>query len=155
QAERTPDAHAVTDDATKLTYAELDRRSNQLAHWLLRHGAGPQVRVGVALGRSTELIVALLCVFKAGAGYIPLDPGYPAERIAWMIGDSGARLVLADGALSTKAFDGIIRSADLRHELIGEPTDRLDAPVHPENTAYVIYTSGSTGRPKGVVVPHR
>jgi amino acid adenylation domain-containing protein/non-ribosomal peptide synthase protein (TIGR01720 family) len=155
QAERTPDALAVEDDTTKLTYAELDRRSNQLAHWLLCHGVGPEVHVGVALGRSTELVVALLGVLKAGASYIPLDPGYPAERIAWMIADSGARFVLADGALSTKAYDGIVRWADLRRELIGEPTDRPDALVHPETTAYVIYTSGSTGRPKGVVVPHR
>jgi amino acid adenylation domain-containing protein/non-ribosomal peptide synthase protein (TIGR01720 family) len=155
QAGRTPDAVAVGDDTSKLTYAELDQRSNQLAYWLLRHGVGPEVRVGVALKRSTELVVALLGVLKAGACYVPIDPGYPAERIAWMIGDSGAPLVLTDTALSMKVYDGIVRWADLWPEVIDEPIDPLEAAVYPESAAYVIYTSGSTGRPKGVLVPHR
>ncbi|MBV8457602.1 MAG: amino acid adenylation domain-containing protein, partial [Acetobacteraceae bacterium] len=155
QAECTPDAVAVVDDTCVLTYADLDRRTNQLARWLRRQGVGPEVLVGVALERSTELVVALLGVLKAGAGYLPIDPGYPAERIAWMIGDSGVRFVLADTALPAQKYAGILRWPELQPEVMGEAIDRLGVPEYPENPAYVIYTSGSTGRPKGVVVPHR
>ncbi|MBW4718788.1 non-ribosomal peptide synthetase [Saccharothrix obliqua] len=124
---------------TALTAAELDARSNQAAHRLRALGVGPETVVGVRLERGVELVVALLGVLKAGGAYLPLDPEYPAERLDFMVADSGARLVITPGDL-----------ADL-----DEPDTPVVSGVVPGNAAYVIYTSGSTGLPKGVVVEHR
>ncbi|NUS66706.1 MAG: amino acid adenylation domain-containing protein [Saccharothrix sp.] len=133
QTARTPDATAVVHDGVTLTYAELDRRSTALAHEL----RGNDV-VAVAVPRSVELLVALLGVLKAGAAYLPLDLDYPAERIEFMLADSGATTVVRpEDCADTEA-----------------PRAELPAP-HPDQPAYLIYTSGSTGRPKGVVVTHR
>ncbi|MEU9049299.1 amino acid adenylation domain-containing protein [Streptomyces sp. NPDC048384] len=174
QAARTPHAPAlVTDDGrTALDYAELHTRANRLARLLISHGVGPEHLVGVALDRGTDLVVALLAVLKAGAAYVPLDTGYPAERLAFMVEDAAPTLVLTtadtarilppgvpllllgtdtgmdtdtgtESGTDTTAFD----SAELTD------ADRLQ-PLRPEHPAYVIYTSGSTGRPKGAVVPH-
>ncbi|AGZ41987.1 non-ribosomal peptide synthase/polyketide synthase [Actinoplanes friuliensis] len=139
QVARTPDAVAVECDGRTLSYAELDRRSNQVARWLIGQGAGPERFVGVVLPRSPELIVTLLGVAKSGAAYVPVDPAYPAERIAYILEDARPVLVIDDAAVLTAAGD---------HD---EAPVNQAGPAHP---VYVIYTSGSTGRPKGVVVQH-
>nr|WP_285478570.1 non-ribosomal peptide synthetase [Amycolatopsis sp. NBRC 101858] len=140
QVSRTPDATALVFEDEELTYAELDAVSNRLARALAERGAGPERVVAVALPRSTHLVTAILAVLKTGAAYLPLDPGYPAERIAFMLEDAAPALVLA--------------TADDMPLLDGVSDAPLDVALKPENPAYVIYTSGSTGRPKGVVVPH-
>ncbi|HEX4961001.1 MAG TPA: amino acid adenylation domain-containing protein, partial [Thermoanaerobaculia bacterium] len=138
QAARTPEAVAVTFGGEPLTYRQLDRRANGLAHWLRRMGVGQEVRVGVALERSLEMVVSLLAVLKAGGAYVPLDPSYPAERLAFMREDAGVTLVLSPETLPAAA----------------EAESAPGSGVGPQNAAYVIYTSGSTGRPKGVQIPH-
>ncbi|MER5931170.1 amino acid adenylation domain-containing protein [Streptomyces sp. NPDC002054] len=160
QAAATPDAVAVLFEEEQLTYRELDERANRLAHALVAQGVGPETVVAVATRRSPDLVVALLGVSKAGGAYLPVDHTYPAERIAYMVEDSGARLAVVD-AVAAEVLAG--------H---GLPTLRVDeavadragtggsvAPVERfqtlDSAAYVIYTSGSTGRPKGTVVTHR
>ncbi|WP_372665337.1 non-ribosomal peptide synthetase [Amycolatopsis kentuckyensis] len=140
QVARTPDATALVFEDDELTYAELDAVSNRLARVLADRGAGPERVVALALSRSTHLVTAILAVLKTGAAYLPLDPGYPADRIAFMLQDAQPALVLA--------------TADDLPRLDGVSDAPLDVVLRPENPAYVIYTSGSTGRPKGVVVPH-
>ncbi|WP_103380327.1 non-ribosomal peptide synthase/polyketide synthase [Pseudonocardia dioxanivorans] len=134
----TPDTTAVVFEGSSVSYAELDRRANLLAHDLLARGVSRGSVVAVRLERSIELIVALYAVHKAGAAYLPVDPGYPAERIAFVLEDARPVVVLDDPA----AFP-----------VDGDPANP-DTVVTPADPAYVIYTSGSTGRPKGVVVPH-
>ncbi|KAF3468931.1 non-ribosomal peptide synthetase [Streptomyces sp. Tu 3180] len=167
QADRHPDRTAVTAEDEHLTYRELDRRADRLARLLLRHGAGPGHLVALALPRSAVLPVALLAVLKTGAGYLPLDPGYPADRLALMIEDARPALLLTVSGEADRVpagphritLDGPACRAALE-ALADTPLTDADrggpgrAP-HPDHTAYVIYTSGSTGRPKGVVVPHR
>ncbi|MFF8726760.1 non-ribosomal peptide synthase/polyketide synthase [Streptomyces sp. NPDC015171] len=145
QAARTPDAVALIDGDRELTYAEVDRAANRLAHRLLGDGVGPERVVALALPRSAASVVAQLAVAKAGGAFLPVDPDYPAERREFMIRDAGARPVLGDPA-EVWAADG--------PETAPTDTDRTTAltPAHP---AYVIYTSGSTGTPKGVTVTHR
>ncbi|MFI6816670.1 amino acid adenylation domain-containing protein [Nonomuraea sp. NPDC050328] len=135
QVERAPDAPAVDG----LTYRELDVRANRLAHALIARGAGPDRLVGLALPRSADLVVAILAVLKTGAAYLPLDPSYPADRLAFMVEDAGPVCVVDESW-----FD----------ELGGLPAHAPARTAEPEDAAYVIYTSGSTGRPKGVVVTH-
>ncbi|MEU6796705.1 amino acid adenylation domain-containing protein [Nonomuraea wenchangensis] len=135
-ADTRPDAVAVG----SLSYAELDRRANQVAQWLLASGVRPEEPVGVLLERRPELVVAMLGVLKAGAAYLPLDPVYPERRNQAVVADAGARFVLTDAELAAAA------------DASGE---RPGVKVRPEHLAYVIYTSGSTGRPKGVAVEHR
>ncbi|MBW3570675.1 MAG: amino acid adenylation domain-containing protein, partial [Gemmatimonadetes bacterium] len=157
QAERAPDAPAVLDAGGPLPYAELDRRANRLAHLLRRRGVGPEVRVGVCMERGPELLVCILGVLKAGGAYVPVDPGSPAERIALLLRDSAASLLLADdGAAGAVAADGarVLRLDALRDELAAQPEHAPEDRSHPQAAAYVLYTSGSTGTPKGVVVPH-
>jgi amino acid adenylation domain-containing protein len=155
QALRTPDASAVTDGDTTLSYAELDRRANRLAHHLRRQGIGVETRVGVCMQRSVPLVVALLATLKAGATYVPLDPHYPPDRRAFMLRDAGVALLVADAT----AWDLVPRGPGiprLEPDTAGDgPSTRPQVPIHPASLAYVIYTSGSTGRPKGVMVPHR
>ncbi|MFF0205651.1 amino acid adenylation domain-containing protein [Streptomyces sp. NPDC005017] len=155
QARRTPDAPALVHGDLTLTYAELNQRANRLAHDLLDRGVGPGGLVAVALPRSVPLIVALLAVLKTGAAYLPLDPGYPAERLGHMLDDAGPVCVLTDTDTAVRLprtttpyvlLDGL----DLTGRLRVDPPRALT----PGRPAYVIYTSGSTGRPKGVVVPH-
>jgi natural product biosynthesis luciferase-like monooxygenase protein len=152
QVARTPEAVALIHGGQELTYAALDRRANQLAHLLVARGVGPDVPVGVCLERSPELVVAVLAVHKAGGAYLPLDPAYPAQRLAAMIEDSGVRLVLADGEVVAGGAE--VLRLDQRPEQ-GQPTDRPACAVPPSALAYLIYTSGSTGKPKGVMVEHR
>ncbi|MCP2170053.1 non-ribosomal peptide synthetase, partial [Goodfellowiella coeruleoviolacea] len=132
---RQPDALAVG----SLSYGELNARANRFAWWLVASGVGPGDLVGLVLPGSVELVVAMLGVLKAGAGYVPVDPAYPAERIAFLLADSAPVLVVDDVAVVD--VDG--------------PVEDLGVVIDPRSTAYVVYTSGSTGRPKGVVVEHR
>ncbi|MER5424357.1 amino acid adenylation domain-containing protein [Streptosporangium roseum] len=157
QAARTPGAVAVTFEGSHLTYAELNERANRVAHRLGELGVGPETLVGVYAERSAELVVALLGVLKAGAAYLPLDPEYPADRLAFMINDAGAPVVLTQGHLraSVPATDATILDLDESGEWAGRSTDDPRPPVTSGNAAYVIYTSGSTGRPKGVPNTHR
>ncbi|MFI5836251.1 amino acid adenylation domain-containing protein [Micromonospora sp. NPDC051300] len=152
QAARTPDAEAVRHGDTALSYRDLDRAANRLARVLLARGVGRGDRVGVCLPRTPELVVALLAVLRAGAAYVPLDPAYPAARVAFMTADSGARLVLTTADLAGR-FPGPTVLTD-RLDPTGDGTDPA-VPVTPDDLAYVIYTSGSTGRPKGVAIEHR
>ena len=134
---RDADAVAVSDDRTSLSFRELDVHANRLAHRLIAAGAAPETRVAVLLPRSAELLVALLAVLKTGAAYVPVDPGYPAERIAYLLEDARPICVVED-----------VEAPDF-------PDHAPEVALVPEHPAYVIYTSGSTGRPKGVVVSHR
>jgi amino acid adenylation domain-containing protein len=158
QAERTPDAVAVVDEDAHMTYAELNRRANQLARHLMSLGVGPEALVGVCLERSAQTFVALLGILKAGAAYVPLDPSYPAERLAFMLEDSGAGVLLTQSELlgrlplSASAVVCIDRdSAAIARHGAENPVRALK----PENLLYAIYTSGSTGKPKGVMATHR
>ncbi|MDX2705104.1 non-ribosomal peptide synthase/polyketide synthase [Streptomyces sp. PA03-6a] len=163
QAARTPDAAAVVFEGLQLTYAELNTRANRLARLLVTRGAGPENRVAVMMDRSADLVTTLLAVVKAGAAYAPIDPEYPAERVAYVLRDAKPTLVV-----TTREVEGVLPETVAR-VVLDDPTtitklarmtdddlsdtDRGGAllPAHP---AYVIYTSGSTGRPKGVAVPH-
>ncbi|MET9610097.1 amino acid adenylation domain-containing protein, partial [Streptomyces sp. NPDC006512] len=153
QAARTPDAPALVFEDTVLSYRELQDRAGRLAALLAHHGAGRGRSVAVALGRSADTVVSLLAVMKAGAAYVPVDPAYPAERIAYILDDSRPALVITTTALQDSLpADGTPRLLLDTAELPDEPA--ADAALTPADAAYVIYTSGSTGRPKGVVVTH-
>ncbi|MEU6041875.1 amino acid adenylation domain-containing protein, partial [Actinomadura sp. NPDC047616] len=159
QAARTPHAPAVTHGAATWTYAELAAAANRVARELIARGAGPERIVGVALERSPELIAVLLGVLKAGAAYLPLDPGYPAARLAVMVADADPAVVVCTDATAPALPAGVplLRWDDpaiaARPDTPPTDADRT-APLLPAHPAYVIYTSGSTGEPKGVVVPH-
>ncbi|MFD4777407.1 amino acid adenylation domain-containing protein, partial [Streptomyces sp. NPDC058427] len=164
QVARTPGNPAVAHAGHEIGYAELDERANRLARLLIRRGAGPERFVAIALPRSAEMIVALMAVLKSGAAYLPVDPGYPADRIAFMLSDARPTLVLTTREAAEALPDGtealLLDDPETLSELAVLPgTAPADAdrtrPLTPDNPAYVIYTSGSTGRPKGVVVPHR
>ncbi|MFF4815699.1 non-ribosomal peptide synthase/polyketide synthase [Kitasatospora sp. NPDC001309] len=162
QAARTPDAPAVRSGGTVLSYRELDERSNRLARLLIAAGAGPERFVALALPRTAELVVALLAVLKSGAGYLPVDPGYPAERIAYLFEDVRPEAVITDSGAGRRLPAGgftriLLDDPDCAARLAAAPAEALDvqersAPLLPGHPAYVIHTSGSTGRPKGVVV---
>ncbi|GAB7110203.1 hypothetical protein JCM4814A_85180 [Streptomyces phaeofaciens JCM 4814] len=155
QARRTPDAIAVTCGSVHLTYAELDRGANRLAHFLRARGAGRGATVAVLLPRSAETVVAVLAVLKAGAAFVPVDPAHPTERIRTVLDDSGAALVLVRGAHGAVPETASVLDLDAERARIGaQPDDGPRPPVGPDDLAYVLYTSGSTGRPKGVAVRH-
>ncbi|HEX3788440.1 MAG TPA: amino acid adenylation domain-containing protein, partial [Pseudonocardiaceae bacterium] len=155
QVARTPDLPAVRSAAGPISYAELDRRANRLAHLLIARGAGPERVVALALPRSVDIVVAQLAVAKSGAAFLPVDPEYPAERIAFMLADADPVLVISTAELAA----GLPTDVLLIDASAGQPehaptdADRRSA-LHPTAAAYLIYTSGSTGRPKGVLVPH-
>ncbi|MFI2345841.1 amino acid adenylation domain-containing protein [Streptomyces sp. NPDC019443] len=155
QARRTPDATALIHEAGRTTYAELDARAEALAGTLLAQGVTPETVVAVAVPRSAETLIAMLGVLKAGAAYLPVDVDYPADRVRYLLEDSGARTVVVTAASRTR----LPALAGVTHVVVGEEQATAGTPVtasvHPDSAAYVIYTSGSTGRPKGVVVPHR
>jgi amino acid adenylation domain-containing protein len=161
QAGRTPERAAVTFGGVTATYAELEARANRLARCLRRRGVGRGTLVGVALERSSDMLAAVLAVMKAGGTYVPLDPSYPAARLALMVDDSRMSVSIARrdaaAALGFEAARTLSPDADAA-EIAGEvaePPPALDTPADAEDAAYVIYTSGSTGKPKGVRVPHR
>ena len=154
-----PDAVAVSHADGSLTYRALEERANRLAHRLRRLGIGPEARVAVCMERAPELIVALFAVLKAGGGYVPVDPAFPADRIAYMLEDSDAAVLLTHARLAERLprFDGTVIAVDADWAEIAstESADRPEIDIDPANVAYAIYTSGSTGRPKGVQIEHR
>ncbi|UVL81789.1 amino acid adenylation domain-containing protein [Pseudomonas sp. B21-028] len=157
QVQRTPEAVAVLHGEQRLTYAELNERANQLAHYLRGQGVQPDSRVAICVERGVDMVVGLLAILKAGGGYVPLDPAYPADRIAYMLEDSAPAVVLAQ-----KATLGLLAEASMPVIDLGSglwQDESVLNPLVPELTsahlAYVIYTSGSTGLPKGVMIEHR
>ncbi|HRY70517.1 MAG TPA: amino acid adenylation domain-containing protein, partial [Phycisphaerae bacterium] len=153
-----PDAVAVVYKDQSMTYAELNRRANQLAHYLRGLGVGHETLVGICAGRSPDMVVGLLGILKAGGVYMPLDPAYPRERLAVMIEDSHASVVVTTSAFRAQldALAGRLVCLDETWPMIaGESAENPVCRVSPDNLAYVMYTSGSTGRPKGVEISHR
>lgn len=158
QADRCPDETAVTCGADRLSYRELDRAANRLAHHLITLGVGPDVAVCVLLDRSIDMLVGLLGVLKAGGCYVPLEPSYPASRLSFMAAETAAPVLLTRSDLAGRvpAAPWSVVAVDTERERIGRlPAHRPHTAVTPDNLAYVIYTSGSTGTPKGVMAPHR
>ncbi|EEF60005.1 hybrid non-ribosomal peptide synthetase/type I polyketide synthase [Pedosphaera parvula] len=168
-AAETPNAAAVVFDGKCLTYQELNRRANRLAHYLKRNGVGPDVLVGLCVERSLEMVIGLLGILKAGGAYLPLDPEYPMERVAFILQDAKAPVLLTQQSLLRKlpviapSTDGTSQVQNravfcLDPDLSAIPERNEENPVcatTQENLAYVLYTSGSTGQPKGVQIPHR
>ncbi|WP_315827744.1 MULTISPECIES: amino acid adenylation domain-containing protein, partial [unclassified Bradyrhizobium] len=157
QAERSPDAVAVICGSEQLCYGELERRSNQLARHLRDLGVGPEVVVGLCVDRSIEMVVGLLGILKAGGAYLPLDPGFPPERLSYMVIDAATRVVVTQTALLDRLpeypFSVVRLDTDWPEIAKRVPTAPASA-AGPDNIAYVIYTSGSTGKPKGVMGRH-
>ena len=156
--ELSPRAPALVFDEQQITYRELNSKANQLAHHLRGLGVGPETIVAVCMERSIEMVVGLLGILKAGAAFLPLDPTYPKERLAFMLSDAKAAVVLTQASLKATlpAFEGALVFLDTDWPGIAQhnkqnPTTSVDS----QNLAYVIYTSGSTGEPKGVLVQHR
>jgi amino acid adenylation domain-containing protein/non-ribosomal peptide synthase protein (TIGR01720 family) len=158
QVERTPEAVAVASGDNRLTYRELNARSNQLAHWLRQHETGPDVLVGVCMERSLEMVIALYGILKAGGAYVPLDPEYPHARLASIVEDSRLRIVLTQDhlreVLDTFSGQSLCLDTQWEDELAGQLRSNPENLARPDNLAYVIYTSGSTGGPKGVMIEH-
>ena len=160
---RAPDAVAVVFRDEQLTYAELDTRANQLAHYLVERGVGPEVLVGICAQRGIDSLIGMLAVMKAGGAFLPLDPEYPADRLAFMLTDAAVRVLLTEDELRPR-----IRNLELggqapqlvcldrdRPSFATGPVDAPEVSVGADNLVYVIYTSGSTGEPKGVQIEHR
>jgi amino acid adenylation domain-containing protein len=162
QAEAAADAEAVACEGQRLSYGELNKRANQLARYLRRRGVGPEVVVGIYMGRTVEMVVALLGVLKAGGAYVPLDGSYPIERLRYMVEDAGIEVVLTQRGFMEevvkRASEGLrelINIDEEWEEISKESAEKFDSGVSAENLAYIIYTSGSTGKPKGVMIQHR
>jgi amino acid adenylation domain-containing protein len=158
QAARTPKATAVVFGNESLTYSELDRRSNQLARHLIELGAKPDGLVAICVERSLEMVVGLLGILKSGSAYVPLDPAYPRDRVAFMLENSEAPLIVAQASLKENlpASNARVVLIDSDWPEIAKQSEANPAlTLDPTNRAYVIYTSGSTGKPKGVEIPHR
>ncbi len=158
QVEKTPQGVALVSDAGSMSYAELNERSNQLAHYLRRRGVGAESLVGIMMERSAALVVALLGILKAGGSYLPLDPDYPRERLRFMLEDAGVEVVLSEQRLAERLPESgsLLMLVDGEGEAIAqESRANPEAVVSGENLAYVLYTSGSTGQPKGAMLAHR
>ncbi|MEU3648453.1 non-ribosomal peptide synthase/polyketide synthase [Lentzea sp. NPDC034063] len=161
QVARTPEATALVCDDVRLSYVELNERANRLAHLLISAGAGPERSVVLAMPRSADLVVAAMAVLKSGAAYLPIDPGYPAERISLILDDARPALVLTTTGVADRIPDHenvtrlVLDEPAAVEELAASPADDPAGGLLVDSPAYVIYTSGSTGRPKGVVVSHR
>jgi amino acid adenylation domain-containing protein len=153
-----PDAPAVISSRRRITYGELDRHSNRVAHWLRRRGVQPNTLVGVVMEKGWEQVVAALGVLKAGAAYLPVDAGLPAERVRYLLEQGEVKVALTQSFLRPEWSwpEGVlIRALDDEDAWRGEEDTRLESGCGPDDLAYVLYTSGSTGRPKGVAMPHR
>lgn len=158
QARNSPDTVAVEFQGQQLSFAELNARVNQLAHYLIENGVGPEVKVGICMERSIEMLVGIFGVLKAGGAFVPLDPSYPAERLNYLLADAAAGVVL-----SQRALVNIMPDCDARvicldegwEEVAGRSRENPTRDLEPEHLAYIIYTSGSTGSPKGVMVTHQ
>jgi amino acid adenylation domain-containing protein len=158
QVVQRPEAIATVFGDEQLTYKELNNRSNQLAHYLQKKGVKAETLVPICLERSLEMIIGILGVLKAGGAYVPIDPEYPADRISYMLEDTGAKLVLSSKASREKLSGSNIDIIELDSDwekIKKEKDSNLNAYVSPDQLAYVIYTSGSTGKPKGVMIEHR
>src|SRR6185369_13782041 len=157
-AQESPDDLAVVYEAERLTYGELNRRANKLAHHLIKLGVGPDVTVGLCLERSTDLISGLLGIMKAAGAYVPLDPGLPTARLSMILAEAGARVLLTRSTFAKDLAEHVETVVSLDDEaalLANEDSTNPAKRVFEEHLAYVIFTSGSTGRPKGVAVEHR
>lgn len=157
QVQARPEAVVAVFEDMQLTYNELNRRSNQLAHYLRGMGIGPEVFVGVCMERSLEMVVAILGILKAGGAYVPLDPAYPSERLAFMLQETQAPVVLTHGRLAealSACKTRIVRLDAHGESITHEKKTNVDSRVTSANLAYVMYTSGSTGKPKGVLIQH-
>jgi natural product biosynthesis luciferase-like monooxygenase protein len=158
QVAKTPDAIAVIFEDTKLSYRELDERSNQLGHYLRTSGVKEETLVPICMERGMNMLIGLLGILKAGGAYVPVDPQYPAERVAYMLENTGAGLVLSSrkskSRITVKQITLIDMDADWK-TISKEPVSAVHTSLLPENMAYMIYTSGSTGNPKGVMIEHR
>jgi len=159
QVERTPDAIAVVFEDQQLTYRQLNSRANQLAHYLMRKGVGPEVLVGICVERSLEMVIGILGILKAGGAYVPLDPTYPKERLSFMLDDARVPVLLTQQRLvkelPTHGAVVICLDADWGAVIAQENKENTVSGVKADNLAYVIYTSGSTGQPKGVLIEHQ
>jgi amino acid adenylation domain-containing protein len=158
QARRTPGAVAVLDTSRSVTFHELNRRANQVAHRLMELQVGLESPVGICVERTVDTVAALLGILKAGGAYLPLDPSYPAERLAYMCADAQAGVLVTERSLAGRVPAGgrqVVYLEDMVSERSGMDLPNPGVPVAPDNLMYVIYTSGSTGVPKGVEVPHR
>ena len=158
QVKHNPNSVAVVFEDQQLTYAELNGRANQLAHYLQKLGVKPDELVGICIERSLEMIVGLLGILKAGAAYVPIDPDYPAERISFILQDTQVKILLTCESLESSLpnHQGIVVCLDKDWQQINQASlENLNSAVSADNLAYVIYTSGSTGQPKGVEVVHR
>jgi len=158
QVERSPDAVAIVFGQERLTYAELNRKSNQVAHYLRARGVGPEARVGILMERSLEMVVGLLGILKAGGAYVPLDPAYPRERLSFMLEDAAAPVLLTQQQLVERLPADAAEVICLDHDwqqISNESAENPENNCTLQNLVYVIYTSGSTGKPKGVSVTHR
>ncbi|HET7462011.1 MAG TPA: amino acid adenylation domain-containing protein, partial [Longimicrobium sp.] len=156
QAARTPGAVALSWRGERVTYAELEARANRISNALRRRGVGPEVRVGICLPRTPELVAAMLGVLGAGGAYVPLDPAYPRERLGYMSEDAAVALVITDSTLADRLPEGaaaLLLDRD-RDAVAAEPDAAPESGAAPENLSHVIFTSGSTGRPKGVMIRH-
>jgi len=157
QVKRSPEAIAITLDRNSLSYDQLNRRANRLAHDLLALGVKPESVVGVYLERSMEMIIALMAVFKSGGVFLPLDPSYPADRLAFMLADANAQVIITTSSLaeSLRQHQAKIIAVDQPALASDQQSERNpDIKLWPENLAYIIYTSGTTGLPKGVQISH-
>jgi amino acid adenylation domain-containing protein len=158
QAARTPAAVAVRDDRAELSYAELERRSNQLAHYLIACGVEPDQPIGLAVSRSVDLAVGVLGIIKAGGAYLPVDADYPRERQQFMLEDARVQVLVTESGHATRLDSHGRRVVDLlreRRAIETQPDTMPAVRLTGDNLAYVVYTSGSTGKPKGVCIPHR
>ncbi len=158
QVERQPHAIAIIDGATRISYTELNSHANQLAHLLIAQGAGPDIPIGIFAERTAELIVGILGILKSGSPYVPIDPEYPSERIAYILEDAAPPVVLTQTSLRDKlpSFAGKMLCLDEdRHTIQSQPTSNPTSAAQSHNLAYILFTSGSTGRPKGVALEHR
>ena len=158
QAQRTPDNLAIVSEQGQLTYRELNARANQLAHVLIKRGAGPDVPVGIYCTRTPDLVIGILAILKSGSAYVPLDPGYPKERLQFILEDVKAPIVVTQEVLAGDLpnFGGALICFDKDRPVIAqEPEKNPAVDVNRGNLAYVLFTSGSTGRPKGVALEHR
>jgi amino acid adenylation domain-containing protein len=158
QAEKTPDAVAVAFEEASLSYRELNRRANQVAHFLVRTGVKPEARVGICLERGLELMVAMLGVLKAGGVYVPMDPRYPEDRLRYMAEDARVLLIITTRAQKEQAGAGekqlVLDDEELRAAIERQPEENPRKTVTGDSLAYVMYTSGSTGLPKGAMIHH-
>src|SRR5205807_6671296 len=157
QVQKTPQAVAVACDNERISYADLDQRANQLAYYLRERGVENGSLVAICVERSINMMVGLFGILKAGAAYLPVDPNYPKDRIAFMLEDASVQIILTEQALlrTIPKSNAAVVCIDSHWSEISQSREGILPRVRAQNLAYVLYTSGSTGRPKGVMIQHR